>query len=95
MLEEDYHEYVKVSHRNLPILSHIYHTSENVVHLPSFILAFYFYLAFPGFKHKQTCFQLEGHSLDKRCHMVQRDGQMVIDKVTTVGEVRKETTTPP
>ncbi|KAI3375254.1 hypothetical protein L3Q82_021759 [Scortum barcoo] len=30
--------------------------------------------------------KLEGHSLDKRCHMVQRDGQMVIDKVTTVGE---------
>ncbi|XP_045907799.1 ciliogenesis-associated TTC17-interacting protein isoform X2 [Micropterus dolomieu] len=35
--------------------------------------------------------KLEGHSLDKRCHMVQRDGQMVIDKVTTVGEeVTKE-----
>ncbi|XP_070700895.1 ciliogenesis-associated TTC17-interacting protein [Pempheris klunzingeri] len=30
--------------------------------------------------------KLEDHSLDKRCHMVQRDGQMVIDKVTTVGE---------
>ncbi|XP_030259615.1 ciliogenesis-associated TTC17-interacting protein [Sparus aurata] len=30
--------------------------------------------------------KLEGHSLDKRCHMVQRDGQMVIDKVTAVGE---------
>ncbi|KAM3866077.1 ciliogenesis-associated TTC17-interacting protein [Diretmus argenteus] len=28
----------------------------------------------------------EGHSLDRRCLMVQRDGQMVIDKVTTVGE---------
>ncbi|XP_063318369.1 ciliogenesis-associated TTC17-interacting protein isoform X2 [Pelmatolapia mariae] len=30
--------------------------------------------------------KLEGHSVDKRCHMVQRDGQMVIHKVTTVGE---------
>ena len=36
-------------------------------------------------------FQLEGHSLDKRCHMVQRDGQMVIDKVTAVGEVGEKT----
>ncbi|KAL7386173.1 hypothetical protein ABVT39_004825 [Epinephelus coioides] len=34
--------------------------------------------------------KLEGHSLDKRCHMVQRDGQMVIDKVTTVGEETKK-----
>ncbi|XP_034559178.1 ciliogenesis-associated TTC17-interacting protein [Notolabrus celidotus] len=35
--------------------------------------------------------KLEGHSLDKRCHMVQSDGQMVINKVTTVGEeVTKE-----
>nr|XP_046263269.1 ciliogenesis-associated TTC17-interacting protein [Scatophagus argus] len=35
--------------------------------------------------------KLKGHSLDKRCHMVQRDGQMVINKVTTVGEdVTKE-----
>lgn len=31
--------------------------------------------------------------MDKRCHMVQRDGQMVIDTVTTVGEVREETKT--
>ncbi|XP_039458417.1 ciliogenesis-associated TTC17-interacting protein [Oreochromis aureus] len=30
--------------------------------------------------------KLEGHSVDKRCHMVQRDGKMVIHKVTTVGE---------
>ncbi|XP_039999902.1 ciliogenesis-associated TTC17-interacting protein [Xiphias gladius] len=30
--------------------------------------------------------KLEGHSLDKRCHMVRHDGEMVIDKVTTVGE---------
>ncbi|XP_026004604.1 ciliogenesis-associated TTC17-interacting protein-like isoform X2 [Astatotilapia calliptera] len=30
--------------------------------------------------------KLEGHSVDKRCHMVQCDGQMVIHKVTTVGE---------
>ncbi|KAG7465385.1 hypothetical protein JOB18_034437 [Solea senegalensis] len=30
--------------------------------------------------------KLEGHSLEKRCHMVQCDGQMVIDNVTTVGE---------
>ncbi|XP_049454044.1 ciliogenesis-associated TTC17-interacting protein isoform X1 [Epinephelus fuscoguttatus] len=34
--------------------------------------------------------KLEGHSLDKRCHMVQRDGQMVIDKVTIVGEETKK-----
>ncbi|XP_029309756.1 ciliogenesis-associated TTC17-interacting protein isoform X2 [Cottoperca gobio] len=30
--------------------------------------------------------KLEGHSLDRRCHMVQHGGQMVINKVTTVGE---------
>ncbi|XP_030608288.1 ciliogenesis-associated TTC17-interacting protein isoform X2 [Archocentrus centrarchus] len=30
--------------------------------------------------------KLKGHSVDKRCHMVQREGQMVIRKVTTVGE---------
>uniref|UniRef100_A0A8C3G341 Ciliogenesis-associated TTC17-interacting protein n=1 Tax=Cyclopterus lumpus TaxID=8103 RepID=A0A8C3G341_CYCLU len=36
--------------------------------------------------------KLEGRSLDRRCHMVQHDGQMLIDKVTTVGEVSKETT---
>ncbi|KAK2822013.1 hypothetical protein Q5P01_022078 [Channa striata] len=35
--------------------------------------------------------KLEGHAVNKRCHMVQQDGQMVIDKVTTVGEeVTKE-----
>uniref|UniRef100_UPI003AAC2B69 ciliogenesis-associated TTC17-interacting protein n=1 Tax=Centroberyx gerrardi TaxID=166262 RepID=UPI003AAC2B69 len=40
--------------------------------------------------------KLEGHSLDRRCHMVQRDGQMVIDKVTTVGEeVTKESVSYP
>lgn len=38
-----------------------------------------------------TLLQLESHSLNKRCHMVQQDGQMVINKVTTVGEVREET----
>ncbi|XP_034469222.1 ciliogenesis-associated TTC17-interacting protein [Hippoglossus hippoglossus] len=30
--------------------------------------------------------KLEGHTLEKRCHMVQHDGQMMINKVTTVGE---------
>ncbi|KAM9845451.1 ciliogenesis-associated TTC17-interacting protein [Aulostomus maculatus] len=30
--------------------------------------------------------KLEDHSLDKRCRLVRRDGQMVIDKVTTAGE---------
>ncbi|KAM8850532.1 ciliogenesis-associated TTC17-interacting protein [Spinachia spinachia] len=30
--------------------------------------------------------KLDGHNLDNRCHMVQHDGQMLIDKVTTVGE---------
>ncbi|XP_040027797.2 ciliogenesis-associated TTC17-interacting protein isoform X1 [Gasterosteus aculeatus] len=30
--------------------------------------------------------KLDGHSLDKRCHMVQHDGRMLIDKVITVGE---------
>uniref|UniRef100_A0A3P8U159 Ciliogenesis-associated TTC17-interacting protein n=1 Tax=Amphiprion percula TaxID=161767 RepID=A0A3P8U159_AMPPE len=40
--------------------------------------------------------KVNGHSLDKRCHMVQRDGQMVIDKVTTVGEeVTKESVSHP
>ncbi|XP_054625492.1 ciliogenesis-associated TTC17-interacting protein isoform X1 [Dunckerocampus dactyliophorus] len=35
--------------------------------------------------------KLEGHTVDKRCHMVQRDGKMVIEKVTTAGKVRCET----
>lgn len=40
--------------------------------------------------------KLEGHSLDKRCRMVQHDGQMMIDKVTTVGEeVTKESVSYP
>ncbi|XP_062413683.1 ciliogenesis-associated TTC17-interacting protein-like isoform X2 [Pungitius pungitius] len=30
--------------------------------------------------------KLDGHSLDMKCHMVQHDGQMLINKVTTVGE---------
>ncbi|KAF7653658.1 hypothetical protein LDENG_00079940 [Lucifuga dentata] len=35
--------------------------------------------------------KLEDHSLDKRCHMVQHDGQLEIEKLTTVGEeVTKE-----
>ncbi|XP_061791251.1 ciliogenesis-associated TTC17-interacting protein [Nerophis lumbriciformis] len=35
--------------------------------------------------------KLEGHLVDKRCHMVQRGGKTKIDKVTTVGtEVTKE-----
>uniref|UniRef100_A0A3Q3Q681 Ciliogenesis-associated TTC17-interacting protein n=1 Tax=Monopterus albus TaxID=43700 RepID=A0A3Q3Q681_MONAL len=33
--------------------------------------------------------------LDKRCHMVQHDGQMVINKVTTIGEVMKESVSYP
>lgn len=49
----------------------------------------FFYFVFPAFKHIESPFQLEGHSLDKRRHMVQHDGQMVINKVTTVGEVRE------
>lgn len=47
-----------------------------------------FYFVSPVFQHIKLSFQLKGHSLDKRCHMVQHNGQMVIDKVTTVGEVR-------
>ncbi|XP_030015547.1 ciliogenesis-associated TTC17-interacting protein isoform X2 [Sphaeramia orbicularis] len=40
--------------------------------------------------------KLEGHGLDKRFHMVQRDGQMLINKVTTVGEeVTKESVSYP
>ncbi|XP_044074962.1 ciliogenesis-associated TTC17-interacting protein [Siniperca chuatsi] len=40
--------------------------------------------------------KLEGHSLDKRCQLVQHDRQMVIDKVTTVGEeVTKESVSYP
>ncbi|KAM3603751.1 uncharacterized protein V6R79_001468 [Siganus canaliculatus] len=40
--------------------------------------------------------KLEGHSLDKRCHMMQCDGQMVVNKVTTVGEdVTKESVSHP
>ncbi|KAF0047306.1 hypothetical protein F2P81_000939 [Scophthalmus maximus] len=30
--------------------------------------------------------KLEGHGLEKRCHMVQHKGKLVINKVTTVGE---------
>ncbi|XP_019961909.2 ciliogenesis-associated TTC17-interacting protein isoform X1 [Paralichthys olivaceus] len=40
--------------------------------------------------------KLEGHILEKRCHMVQHDGQMMINKVTTVGEeVTKESVSYP
>ncbi|XP_076018387.1 ciliogenesis-associated TTC17-interacting protein [Genypterus blacodes] len=40
--------------------------------------------------------KLEGHSLDKRCHMVQHDGELLIEKVTTVGEdVTKESVSYP
>ncbi|XP_032386801.1 ciliogenesis-associated TTC17-interacting protein isoform X2 [Etheostoma spectabile] len=40
--------------------------------------------------------KLKGHSLDKRCHIVQHNGRMVIDKVTTVGEeTAKETVSYP
>ncbi|XP_062259603.1 ciliogenesis-associated TTC17-interacting protein isoform X2 [Platichthys flesus] len=40
--------------------------------------------------------KLEGHTLEKRCHMVQHDGQMMINKVTTVGEeVTKESVSYP
>uniref|UniRef100_A0A3P9H718 Ciliogenesis-associated TTC17-interacting protein n=1 Tax=Oryzias latipes TaxID=8090 RepID=A0A3P9H718_ORYLA len=35
--------------------------------------------------------KLEGHSVDNRCHMVQKDGRILIEKVTTVEEeVTKE-----
>ncbi|KAM9789296.1 ciliogenesis-associated TTC17-interacting protein [Neosynchiropus ocellatus] len=30
--------------------------------------------------------KIEGHNLDRRCHMLQQDGQMVVNKVTVVGE---------
>ncbi|XP_074545057.1 ciliogenesis-associated TTC17-interacting protein isoform X1 [Halichoeres trimaculatus] len=40
--------------------------------------------------------KLEGHSLDKRCHMVQCDGRMVINRVATVGkEVTRESVSYP
>uniref|UniRef100_A0A1A7WN50 Ciliogenesis-associated TTC17-interacting protein n=2 Tax=Iconisemion striatum TaxID=60296 RepID=A0A1A7WN50_9TELE len=34
--------------------------------------------------------ELEGHNVDKKCHLVQRDGQMVISTVTTVGQEETE-----
>ncbi|XP_028986889.1 ciliogenesis-associated TTC17-interacting protein [Betta splendens] len=40
--------------------------------------------------------ELEGHSVNKRYHMVQQDGHMVMDKVTTMGEeVTKESVSYP
>ncbi|XP_041697245.1 ciliogenesis-associated TTC17-interacting protein isoform X2 [Coregonus clupeaformis] len=30
--------------------------------------------------------KLQDHRLDRKCHMVQRDGQLVVNKITTVGE---------
>ncbi|XP_029380557.1 ciliogenesis-associated TTC17-interacting protein [Echeneis naucrates] len=40
--------------------------------------------------------KLEGRSWDKRCYMVQHNGQMMIDKVTTIGEeVTKESVSYP
>uniref|UniRef100_A0A3Q3X4B6 Ciliogenesis-associated TTC17-interacting protein n=1 Tax=Mola mola TaxID=94237 RepID=A0A3Q3X4B6_MOLML len=39
-------------------------------------------------EHHHEYVKLEGHSLDKKCHMVQHNGQMVINKITTVGEVK-------
>lgn len=59
--------------------------------LHSYATSVCFYFVSTAFTHIESLFQLEGHSLDKRCHMVQRDGQMVIDKVTSVGKVREET----
>ncbi|CAB1326553.1 unnamed protein product [Coregonus sp. 'balchen'] len=29
---------------------------------------------------------VKDHRLDRKCHMVQRDGQLVVNKITTVGE---------
>ena len=89
MLEEDYHEYVKVSHCGLSP-THLYQlktlcpclSNIAVPHLSGFIL---------HFLSLNALFQVDGHTLEKRCHMVQHDdGQMMINKVTTVGEVREE-----
>ncbi|KAM9458820.1 ciliogenesis-associated TTC17-interacting protein [Salvelinus alpinus] len=36
--------------------------------------------------------KLQDHRLDRRCHMVQHDGQLVVNKTTTVGEeIRRQT----
>lgn len=42
---------------------------------------------FLSFKETLIPFQLEGSSVERKCHMVQRDGQLWINKVTTAGEV--------
>lgn len=57
---------------------------------PAFILhGFLFYLQAEPLKKKAIFFfQLEGRSLDIKCHMVQRDRQMVINRVTTMEEVK-------
>ncbi|XP_029497787.1 ciliogenesis-associated TTC17-interacting protein isoform X1 [Oncorhynchus nerka] len=36
--------------------------------------------------------KLQDHRLDRKCHMVQHDGQLVVNKITTVGEeIRRQT----
>lgn len=69
VLEENYHEYIKVSHLKFATLS------------PAFLLH-------GALKKSYFFFQLEGRSLDIKCHMVQRDRQMVINRVTTIEEVK-------
>lgn len=72
VLEENYHEYIKVSHQLF------------------FCMVFCFICKQHLYKKKKTLsfFQLEGRSLDIKCHMVQRDRQMVINRVTTIEEVK-------
>ncbi|XP_034411053.1 ciliogenesis-associated TTC17-interacting protein isoform X1 [Cyclopterus lumpus] len=82
VLEEDYHEYVKVSQCTLPTLSHFDTSDERSYRRWPFILP----ATSVSVLVLLSPFQLEGRSLDRRCHMVQHDGQMLIDKVTTVGE---------
>lgn len=65
VLEEHYHEYVKVSHFRVSSIFLSLRKKEE-----TFVL-----------------FQLEDNSLEKKWHMVQQEGQLVINKVTAVGEV--------
>lgn len=72
VLEENYHEYIKASHQHF------------LLH------GFLFYLQAAPLEKKKFCFffQLEGRSLDIKCHMVQHDRRMVINRVTTMEEVK-------
>lgn len=72
---------------DLEVLEENYHEYIKASHQHFLLHGFLFYLqAFA--KSCYYFFQLEGRSLDIKCHMVQHDRQMVINRVTTMEEVK-------